>query len=151
MTGAMATGSRVGVQLLDDRIKLAAPICGGVGSLQTFMEQAQQKVAVKAVELIAAAQRLHLPQRSDKGDFLYGIKEKAPTMADAEIGHEATVSKVGEDQLFYLMSRGLPEDAARKAIERALKSHSGNLSDVARQLGIGRSTLYRKLKEYGLK
>jgi len=28
--------------LLDDRIKLAAPICGGVGSLQTFMEQAQR-------------------------------------------------------------------------------------------------------------
>ena len=25
---------------------------------------------------------------------------------DAEIGHEATVSKVGEEQLFYLMSRG---------------------------------------------
>ena len=24
-----------------------------------------------------------------------------------EIGHEATVSKVGEDQLFYVMSRGL--------------------------------------------
>lgn len=27
--------------------------------------------------------------------------------ADAEIGHEASVSKVGEEQLFYLMSRGL--------------------------------------------
>jgi Fe-S cluster assembly protein SufB len=27
----------------------------------------------------------------------------------ASIGHEATVSKVGEDQLFYLMSRGLSE------------------------------------------
>src|SRR6266852_414274 len=26
-----------------------------------------------------------------------------------EVGHEATVSKVGEDQLFYLMSRGLDE------------------------------------------
>jgi Fe-S cluster assembly protein SufB len=31
---------------------------------------------------------------------------------DAEMGHEATVSKVGEDQLFYLMSRGLTEDQA---------------------------------------
>ncbi len=28
------------------------------------------------------------------------------------IGHEATVSKVGEEQLFYLMSRGLTEDQA---------------------------------------
>ncbi len=32
--------------------------------------------------------------------------------ADAQIGHEATVSKVGEDQLFYLMSRGLTEEQA---------------------------------------
>lgn len=28
------------------------------------------------------------------------------------VGHEATVGKVGEDQLFYLMSRGLTEDEA---------------------------------------
>jgi Fe-S cluster assembly protein SufB len=39
-----------------------------------------------------------------------------PTMEigekDARIGHEATVSKVGDDQLFYLMSRGLTEQQA---------------------------------------
>jgi Fe-S cluster assembly protein SufB len=34
----------------------------------------------------------------------------------AEIGHEATVSKVGEDQLFYLMSRGLSEEEATSMI-----------------------------------
>lgn len=32
--------------------------------------------------------------------------------------HEATVSKIGEDQLFYLMSRGLTEEEAGKAIVR---------------------------------
>src|SRR4029077_1504932 len=31
---------------------------------------------------------------------------------DVEIGHEATVSKVGEEQIFYLMSRGLSAAAA---------------------------------------
>jgi len=31
---------------------------------------------------------------------------------DASIGHEATVSKIGDDQLFYLMSRGLTETQA---------------------------------------
>jgi len=31
---------------------------------------------------------------------------------DAQVGHEATVSKVGDDQLFYLMSRGLTEQQA---------------------------------------
>jgi Fe-S cluster assembly protein SufB len=33
-----------------------------------------------------------------------------------EIGHEATVSKVGDDQLFYLMSRGLDETEAYSLI-----------------------------------
>ena len=36
--------------------------------------------------------------------------------ADAQIGHEATVSKVGDDQLFYLMSRGLTEPQATAMI-----------------------------------
>jgi len=31
---------------------------------------------------------------------------------DVNIGHEASVSKVGEDQLFYLMSRGLSQEEA---------------------------------------
>src|SRR6202522_2044173 len=35
---------------------------------------------------------------------------------DASIGHEATVSKVGDDQLFYLMSRGLSEAQATSMI-----------------------------------
>jgi Fe-S cluster assembly protein SufB len=42
--------------------------------------------------------------------------ETKPTMevaeSDASIGHEATVAKIGEDQLFYLMSRGLTEAQA---------------------------------------
>ena len=44
------------------------------------------------------------------------VSETKPSMEvgerDARIGHEATVSKVGDDQLFYLMSRGLSESQA---------------------------------------
>jgi len=35
---------------------------------------------------------------------------------DVTVGHEASVSKVGEDQLFYLMSRGLDETQATSLI-----------------------------------
>ena len=46
----------------------------------------------------------------------HSISETKPYMEvserDAEIGHEATVSKIGDDQLFYLMSRGLSETQA---------------------------------------
>ena len=37
---------------------------------------------------------------------------------DVEMGHEATVTKVSEDQLFYLMSRGLEENEAMAMIVR---------------------------------
>ena len=35
-------------------------------------------------------------------------------------------------------------------IRLAIDHYGGQMSEVARRLGIGRSTLYRKLKEYGL-
>jgi DNA-binding NtrC family response regulator len=35
-------------------------------------------------------------------------------------------------------------------IRLALDHYQGQMSEVARRLGIGRSTLYRKLKEYGI-
>ncbi len=40
----------------------------------------------------------------------------------------------------------LESDIIRLAIAR----YEGHMSEVARRLGIGRSTLYRKLKEFGL-
>jgi DNA-binding NtrC family response regulator len=42
------------------------------------------------------------------------------------------------------------EDIEAEAIRFAIEIHQGRMSEVARRLGIGRSTLYRKLKEYGL-
>ena len=43
------------------------------------------------------------------------------------------------------------DELEKAAIQKSLRRHEGNLSDVARQLGIGRSTLYRKLEQYGLR
>ena len=46
---------------------------------------------------------------------------------DVELGHEATVSKIGEEQLFYLMSRGLSEAEASAMIVVGLRraDHEG--------------------------
>ncbi|MES1987366.1 MAG: helix-turn-helix domain-containing protein, partial [Pseudomonadota bacterium] len=38
------------------------------------------------------------------------------------------------------------DDLAEDAIRSAMQQHAGNVSAVARQLGISRNTLYRKLK-----
>jgi Fe-S cluster assembly protein SufB len=47
---------------------------------------------------------------------------------EVSMGHEATVSRVSEDQLFYLMSRGLPETEAMAMIVR------GFVEPIAREL-----------------
>jgi DNA-binding NtrC family response regulator len=43
------------------------------------------------------------------------------------------------------------DELERHAIEAALKRTSGNVTQAMKQLGIGRTTLYRKLKRYGLR
>ena len=47
---------------------------------------------------------------------------------DVSMGHEATVSRISEDQLFYLMQRGLNEDDAAAMIVR------GFVEPIAREL-----------------
>ena len=42
------------------------------------------------------------------------------------------------------------EDIERDLIEFAISNYSGHMSEVARRLGIGRSTLYRKVREHEL-
>lgn len=48
--------------------------------------------------------------------------------SDVTIQHEATVSKIGDDQLFYLMSRGISEEDARKMVVH------GFIADLVRAL-----------------
>jgi DNA-binding NtrC family response regulator len=42
------------------------------------------------------------------------------------------------------------EDLESEVIRMAIARYDGHMSEVARRLGIGRSTLYRKLKDFGL-
>jgi transcriptional regulator with PAS, ATPase and Fis domain len=42
------------------------------------------------------------------------------------------------------------EDYERKAISSSLMRHNRNLSKAAEELGIARSTLYRKIANFGL-
>jgi hypothetical protein len=60
--------------------------------------------------------------RSDTYPYIEVEDETAP------LGHEATVSKVGEDQLFYLMSRGLSE------VEATAMIVNGFIEPITREL-----------------
>ena len=61
--------------------------------------------------------------------------------SDSILEHEATVSKVGEEQLFYLMSRGLPEHEAEAMIV------NGFLEPVMKQIPLEYSVEMNRLIE----
>jgi DNA-binding NtrC family response regulator len=76
----------------------------------------------------------------------------APELKSDDLPRELTAARAGaavaENGAGELRSL---EQLERQAIESAIVHFGGNLSDAARQLGIGRSTLYRKLEQYGLR
>ncbi len=63
---------------------------------------------------------------------------------DAELAHEATVTRVNEDQLFYLMSRGLSEEEAMAMIVR------GFIEPIARELPMEYALELNKLIEMSM-
>jgi Fe-S cluster assembly protein SufB len=58
------------------------------------------------------------------------------------VQHEASVSKIGEDQLFYLMSRGISEEDARKMIV------NGFIDDLVRKLPLEYAVEMNRLIEH---
>lgn len=82
---------------------------GGRGSYRGLLKVAEGAHNIKS-NVVCDALLLDDESRSDTYPYIE-IDAKNVTM-----GHEASVSKVGEDQLFYLMSRGLSEDEANAMV-----------------------------------
>jgi Fe-S cluster assembly protein SufB len=82
---------------------------GGRGSYRGLLEIAKGAHGARS-KVVCDALLLDDHSRSDTYPTIR-ISEN-----DVNVGHEATVSKVGDDQLFYLMSHGIPEDEASKLI-----------------------------------
>src|SRR5919107_400236 len=87
------------------------------GLVQVLEGSAHSKSTVKCDALL-----VDTISRSDTYPYV-DIRED-----DVDMGHEATVSKIGEDQMFYLMSRGLTEDEAAAMIVR------GFIEPIAKEL-----------------
>ncbi len=67
------------------------------------------------------------------GDLMAAMPQAAPVRILDERGHLRTL-----------------EEIERDLIQLAIEIYAGHMSEVARRLGIGRSTLYRKVREQGL-
>ena len=86
------------------------------------------------------------------------ISGLAPVMStesdDPMKGLMSSVDVVQEDTEVSILDRDghlrTLEDIERDLIQFAIENYSGHMSEVARRLGIGRSTLYRKVREHGM-
>jgi DNA-binding NtrC family response regulator len=78
----------------------------------------------------------------------------APRMIDAIPSAQQLIDEMPVDAPVKILDeRGhlrKLEDIERDLIQLAIELYSGHMSEVARRLGIGRSTLYRKVREQGL-
>ncbi|MCA9948107.1 MAG: Fe-S cluster assembly protein SufB [Anaerolineales bacterium] len=82
---------------------------GGRASYRGLLKVADGASNVKS-NVVCDALLLDPASRSDTYPYIEIDEE------DVTIGHEASVSKVGEEQLFYLMSRGIDEQTATSMI-----------------------------------
>lgn len=110
---------------------------GGRASYRGLLKVDKGATNVRS-NVVCDALLLDPDSRSDTYPYIE-IDEK-----DVTIGHEASVSKIGEEQLFYLMSRGLSEDAANALIV------NGFIEPLAKELPMEYSIELRKLIEIQL-
>ena len=82
---------------------------GGRGSFRGLLEVGKGATEARS-KVVCDALLLDEHSRSDTYPTIR-IDEN-----DANVGHEASVSKVGDEQLFYLQSRGISEEEASKMI-----------------------------------
>jgi len=75
--------------------------------------------------------------------------EKAVILAESDelMPEDFNFSASSDSLLFKNLSL---EEAEKVLIATAVKNHKGNISEAARELGIGRQTLYRKIEKYGI-
>jgi len=91
---------------------------------------------------------------------LINVIERAITMMDdvivglehlpKEIREEVMVKRQNLDQRSVSDTKGSLQQTEKQSIKNTLSGCEGNISQTARKLGIGRTTLYRKIKKYGI-
>ncbi|SEQ14107.1 DNA-binding transcriptional response regulator, NtrC family, contains REC, AAA-type ATPase, and a Fis-type DNA-binding domains [Devosia sp. YR412] len=101
---------------------------------QVFAQTSGRDIALKAIESVpVAAAPTHIDMASARLRAVENEPAPAPDRFLAATGEIAALAEI-----------------ERAAIVFAIEHHGGRMSRVARALKIGRSTLYRKLHEYGL-
>ncbi len=94
------------------------------GGISTFRSEVIVNAKAKGSKSSVSCQSLMIDSES-RSDTVPAMDIRTD---DADIGHEATIGRISDDAVFYLMSRGLSEDDARAMIV------SGFAENVSKEL-----------------
>ncbi len=98
-------------------------------------------------ELVNVTRTLYVLGRKRKVIRITDIPARIRSMMTGEVGMDA--GRGSEDSVLQMLRSGggSGSEEVRRLIESSLDKHDGNKSAVARELGISRNTLYRRLRE----
>ena len=82
------------------------------GGIQTFRSSVVVTEKAEGARVSVSCQSLMLDDES-RSDTIPAMDVRAKNV---DIGHEATIGRIGDDKVFYLMSRGISEEEARAMI-----------------------------------
>ena len=82
------------------------------GGISTFRSSVVVEKGAKGAKSAVSCQSLMLDSES-RSDTIPAMDIRAKNV---DIGHEATIGRIGDDKVFYLMSRGISEEEARTMI-----------------------------------
>jgi len=127
---------------------LSETVVALVAELRRGLPDSPHRVSEEALEVIG---RYPWPGNIRE---LRNVLERALILARGEsavgvANLPAEVRGIGHDASLPHVSRSLA-DVERRHIERTLRAHAGNRTRAARELGISRATLIKKIREFGL-
>jgi DNA-binding NtrC family response regulator len=133
------------IRQLENTIFRAMVLCDRATlDVQDFQHIQAQMDMPAAVEREVQAKAVDAPDLAPEYPISRSDTDKASADIDSELSNIESFMIDGEGHM-----RSLSE-IEMLAIRHAIAHYSGQMSEVARRLGIGRSTLYRKLKEYDI-
>jgi two-component system response regulator HydG len=113
------------------------------GNVRQLLNVVQNTVVMAAGDPAAA---------SDTGEFIVDVRHVPPEVAVADdAGTDSDGAAATSATAAGSLAGTSLESLEKRAIRETLKLTGGNREQTAKLLGIGERTLYRKLKEYGLR
>ncbi len=106
------TGCKVHMAAPDTRASVSTKSISKSGGISTFRSSVVVTPKAENARTTVSCQSLMLDDES--------VSDTIPAMdvrnATAQIGHEATIGRISDDTIFYLMSRGIAEEEARAMV-----------------------------------